>query len=136
VGSSSPGHFIAAVTKKKAGRALEPVWTFWGRAKPCAAAGKSNLRSSSPQPSQYIEHATSLHFTCSYFRRKYFKYFSSALMLGIRKDAMVYLTFCKVLHDTVWGRPGDCDKAVVHTIKKNALQKSAAFVPYLGNVHF
>lgn len=38
-------------------------------------------------------------------------------MLGIRKDVMVYLTFCKVLHDTVTGSPGGCDKAVVHTFK-------------------
>lgn len=55
-----------------------------------------------------------LHFTCSYLR----KYFSCALMLGIRKDARIYLTFCKVLRDTARGCPGGRDKAVVHTTKK------------------
>jgi hypothetical protein len=40
-------------------QAPEPVWTFWGRVKPRAPAGKSNLRPSSPQPSQYTDHATS-----------------------------------------------------------------------------
>jgi len=39
-------------------------------------------------------------------------------MLGIRKDARIYLTFCKVLRDTARGCPGGRDKAVVHTTKK------------------
>jgi len=39
-------------------------------------------------------------------------------MFGIYKDAVIYLTFCTALHDTVRGCPGGCDKAAVHTIKK------------------
>jgi hypothetical protein len=68
-----------------------------------------------------------LHFTCSYFRRKYFKYFSCALMLGICKDAVI-------LHDTARGCPGGCDKAVVHTIKKRPVE-IGVFMSHLGNVH-